>query len=272
MALDTSFIALGRDAVRRNAAEIGMHLHAWHSPPEAPVSEADYAYCPYLIEYPESVMRAKIDFLTTLLRDTFDVDITSHRAGRWAFDGRYARLLIEQGYRVDCSVTPGVSWHHCPGAPGGVGGTDYTRFPDHAYWLDPAAIARPGTSELLELPMTILSSRLDAVAPWVYRLGTLGRVINRIEPQRRWLRPNGHNLRAMLGVVDQALAEQRPYIEFVLHSSELMPSGSPSFPTPSHIERLYVHLDRLFRHISHQFRGLTLGDYATELSNPSSTH
>ena len=40
------------------------------------------------------------------LEGRFGEKMTSHRAGRWAFDSRYARLLVEHGYLVDCSVTP----------------------------------------------------------------------------------------------------------------------------------------------------------------------
>ena len=39
-------------------------------------------------------MRAKVDYMTRLLEDTFQTKMVSHRAGRWAFDERYARLLV----------------------------------------------------------------------------------------------------------------------------------------------------------------------------------
>ncbi len=64
------------------------------------------------------MMREKVDYMTRLLEDTFQTKMVSHRAGRWAFDERYARLLVEYGYQVDCSVTPRVNWKTAKGAAG----------------------------------------------------------------------------------------------------------------------------------------------------------
>lgn len=55
-------------------------------------------------------MRQKIDTMTKTLEDIYQEDVISHRAGRWGFDERYARLLVESGYHVDCSVTPLMDW------------------------------------------------------------------------------------------------------------------------------------------------------------------
>lgn len=106
MATSPAYVDFARDVLARKTGEVGMHLHAWNSPPIEPLTADDNAHHPYLIDYPDAVMRDKIAFITGLLEDTFGVKMISHRAGRWAMDGRYARLLVEFGYRVDCSVTP----------------------------------------------------------------------------------------------------------------------------------------------------------------------
>ena len=67
MACAPEFVELTRDAVERGHAEVGMHLHAWHSPPEHALTADDANAQPYLIEYPEEVMRAKIRTMTDLL-------------------------------------------------------------------------------------------------------------------------------------------------------------------------------------------------------------
>jgi len=36
MAMCDAFVEFGRDVIARRAAEIGMHLHAWNSPPLLP--------------------------------------------------------------------------------------------------------------------------------------------------------------------------------------------------------------------------------------------
>lgn len=265
MAVDPVFVEFGRDVLRRGQGEIGMHLHAWNSPPIRPLTADDNRHCPYLIEYPDAVMRDKIAFMTDLLEGTFGVKMTSHRAGRWAFDDRYARLLVEFGYRVDCSVTPGVSWSANPGVPAGRGGTDYRAFPGQAYRMDLNDISRPGDSALLELPMTIRSSRLHAAAPWLYRVAGVRRIARRLSTPVQWLRPNGRNRQGMLDMVGQAIREDWPYLEFMLHSSEFMPGGSPTFRTAAAIDALYEDMTVLFEAAAGGFTGRTLSEYGMEV-------
>lgn len=267
MAMDLAFVEFGRDVIARGAGEIGMHLHAWHTPPQVALTGDDTRHHPYLIEYPLEVMRDKIGFMTDLLQRQFGVKMQSHRAGRWAFDERYARLLLDFDYIVDCSVTPGVSWRAHPGAPGGAGGSDYRRFPTAPYYLDLDDISRPGTSPLLEVPMTTRPGRLAAVLPWSYSIPVVRGVAHRVAPAERWLRPNGRNLRDMLHLVRQAVRERWSHLEFMLHSSELMPGGSPTFRGERDIEKLYDDLEALFAAIAAAFHGETLADFARLFQN-----
>jgi len=245
------------------AAEIGMHLHAWNTPPLIPLTPDDDHYRPYLIEYPEEVIEGKVEFITRFLEETFGVKPRSHRAGRWSFDSRYARILNRIGYSVDCSVVPHVSYQAHTGDPRGQGGTDFRGFPSQPYFLDLDDIRKSQRSGLLEVPMTILS-----VYPAMERLlSSFGyqslprRVFHRVFRGIRWLRPNGRNLADMLGILDTALAQNRPYVEFMLHSSEFMPGGSPTFPTDESIENLYRHLEVLFQRAATNFVGATLSEF-----------
>lgn len=261
MATTPEFVRFGRDVIARNAGEIGMHLHAWSSPPVKPLTRDDHATHPYLVEFPPDVMAEKIGFMTELLQQKFGVKMVSHRAGRWAFNSTYAKLLDQHGYLADCSVTPHVSWRKTMGDPAGNGGTDYTGFPSRPYFLDLDHIDRPGKSGLLEVPPTIMRSKLQDVAPWAYTIRGVRRFAVRHEPQVSWIFPNGSNLAHMLKCVRLALAEGREHIEFVIHSSELMPGGSPRFCTDESIERLYADLRVLFRAIAEDFRGMTLKEF-----------
>ena len=264
MANADAFVAFGRDLLARGAAEIGMHLHAWNSPPIVPLTDDDLHSQPYLVEYPVDVMRRKLAHMTALLEDRFQVDVVSHRAGRWALDERYTRLLVELGYSVDCSVTPGVSWRRTPGGRPGSGGADYSRFPTEPYFVDLDDISRAADSPLLEVPMTIVSSRLHRAAPWAYRR-PLGRIVRSISPGPRWLRPTGRNLAELRTTVATAVGSGSLHLEFMLHSSELMPGGSPTFPDVAAIERLYADLEALFEEIAPRFVGMTLAEYSREL-------
>jgi len=269
MAMSDAFVEFGRDVLARGAGEIGMHLHAWNSPPLMALTRDDFHYQPYLIEYPEMVMKEKIDTLTRVLEDRFDQPIASHRAGRWAFDRRYASLLFDAGYRVDCSVTPGVDWRGTLGNPDGRGGTDYRTFPDHAYFLDPDGTCGAAAGGLLEVPMTIRSSALHQNVPWAYRVPLVRRAANRMSPSLSWLcpvqpalnAPLGRSLEVMLQAARDARAANVPHMEFMLHSSELMAGGSPTFLTGSDIERLYECLHRLFEELSDWCFGMTLKEF-----------
>jgi hypothetical protein len=261
MAMSDAFVEFGCDVVARNAGEIGMHLHAWNSPPLMPLTTDDFHYQPYLIEYPDAVMRDKIRLLTHLLQDRFHRQVVSHRAGRVGFDGRYAAMLMAEGYCVDCSVTPGVDWSGTPGAPGGKGGTNYTRFPDRPYFLSPADISRPAAGGLLEVPVTIHASSLHRRAPWLYRVPLLRSLINRISPGLSWVCPGENGLAAMLRAARGARAADCAHVELMLHSSELMPGGSPTFRTDSDIERLYEYLEALFEKLSAWCHGMTLAEF-----------
>jgi len=270
MARCPDFREFGRDLLRRKTGEIGMHLHAWNSPPLVPLTANDVRYCPYLIEYPERIMREKILAMTELLEDTFGRKMVSHRAGRWGFNATYAKLLIEMGYRVDCSVTPHVSWRRQLGDPTQSGGTDYRGFPELPYMLDLDDISQKGNSSLLEIPMTIMNNRTGVtrmVEPWL-RPGTGPfRFLNKLSPAVSWLRPNGRNLREMLSILENAGDREHDCVEFMLHSSELMPGGSKFFPGDKDIEHLYEELEQLLNQAARTFEGKTLSEFRSSFKD-----
>lgn len=259
MAMDPAFVEFGKDVIARKQGEIGMHLHAWNSPPEAPLTDDDWRWQPFLVEYPDNVLRDKVVYMTDLLEEKFQTKMLSHRAGRWAFDERYAAILTELGYQVDCSVTPRVNWSYTRGAPQGKGGTDYTDFPFKPYFINPQDISRSGNSSLLEIPMSIqykYSPLMNTFKQSMYRLRGKQK-----SPAVHWLRPSGGNLADMQRVVEMSLAEGNNYTEFMLHSSEFMPDGSPTFKNERDIEQLYVDLEALFSWLAPRFVGQTLSEY-----------
>jgi hypothetical protein len=200
--------------------------------------------------------------------------MVSHRAGRWALDGRYAAMLLDEGYRVDCSVTPGVDWRRNLGDPHGNGGSNYEGFPERPYFLDPSEISVPSSGGLLEVPVTVRPSAFYRRVPAAYRTRLLRRFANKISPGLRWLCPAQSNLDSMLQVVREARAQGAPHVEFMLHSSELMPGGSPSFRDTGAIEHLYEDLEILFEELSTWCCGMTLKEFpATETArSPSASN
>lgn len=269
MMSDPRFVEFAADVESRHAGEIGMHLHAWNSPPEhqLPFSSND-AGAPYLIEYPSSVMEEKIAVLTELITGQIGIRPTTHRAGRWATNDIYYDLLKKYGYQVDCSVTPHVSWTGHAGQTPGSCGSDYSHHSEEPYWLD-------HNKTLLEVPVTIRRShklflpeqsilREHGLLSSKYLRRLAGNTKRALIGNTIWLRPHHSSEAEMHSLLRTVSASDSDYIMFMLHSSELMPGGSPNFPTEESIERLYSGLERLFAIAAKDYSGITLRDYYTE--------
>lgn len=237
--------------------ELGMHLHAWNNPPEHSLPVVGSG-APYLIEYPEAAMEAKIMFLHRRLQEVTGITPVSHRAGRWAMDQRYFSLLAKAGYRVDCSVTPKISWASSEGQSAGAVGSDYTAFPDKPYWVDTA------DGKLLEVPVTIETSHRFFLPEKRGIKQLAGAAYRAMKGQKLWVRPTGGNLKQMCYLADRTWDSDADYLMFMLHSSELMPGGSPTFRSEADIEKLYADMRRLFARVCRKYRGMTLMAYEAQ--------
>lgn len=250
------------DILDRKVGEIGMHLHAWNSPPICKLTKDDYSYRPYLIEYPENIMYEKISYLTDLLENVFGKKMTSHRAGRWAINERYMELLIDFGYKIDCSVTPHIYWKGNVGEQ--IVDLDYTKFPTYAYFPDLKNISNKVNGSFLEVPMTIVPLKhkmIDNLRYLIKKNSLPHKALDYLFPENIWLRPNGRNLFKMLSIIDKSIHEKWPYVMFMIHSSELMPRGSPTFKTEASIEKLFKDIEILFNYSCLKFRSMTLEEY-----------
>lgn len=236
MTQSEAFVELGKNGLKKECLEIGMHLHPWNTPPIIRNKDKEGEGKPYLIEYEREQMEAKIRYMTRLLKNTFGCDITSHRAGRWAFNEAYATILWKQGYLADCSVTPGISWHKNKGQRPGSHGSNYKKFKNYPYEMSLESIDQEGISGLWEVPVTVGKGK-------------------------NWLRPTKTNKDNLLKLVDEKNKEGAKYLEFMIHSSELMPSGSPYFTTREDIENLYVTIEDLFQKIKEDYTGIGLSNY-----------
>jgi hypothetical protein len=275
MAIDPRLQEFGKQILQDQTGEIGLHIHPWNSPPLSLSKNGTNVPHSYLYEYPEEIIFAKLQFMTDLLSSTFSVRPVSHRAGKWGFDARIARALMKLDYLVDCSITPGVSWKKYKGNPDGNGGPDYYEFSLKPYFLSPEDIRHEGLSTLLEVPVTIqplYDSGLEKVYKPVrkYFAGKFFRAFFGLP--YAWMRPTGKNLNALLSTIDWACRERMPVIQFVLHSSELMPAGSPNFSTADHIEKLYEDLEILFSYVRKMnLPGTTLAEYRSTFVAEHST-
>lgn len=245
MSLSKPFVEMSQAKLKEHKLEIGMHMHAWNCPPiyklKSGEKEGDN---PYIGEYPEKVITQKVDFLTKQLREVFHTEILSHRSGRWYLDETYLRILKKYKYLVDCSVTPGVDWSQGPGLTKNSRGSNYKGFFSRDYEISLKNLKKEGKSGIYEVPVTIETKK--------YCL---------IKKDVTWLRPNGNNLDKMCKLIKQRWKSEAGYVEFMLHSSELMAGGSPNFKTERSIQKLYSDIEQLFSYATTMYTGCTLADY-----------
>ena len=267
MAIDQNFVEFAKSTLSRNKAEIGTHVHSWNSPPLSELD--DWNHHSYIFEYPDELIHAKLAYLTDLLTETFGERPESHRAGRWGFDQRVAEALIKLGYRTDCSVTPGVSWKKHLGSPNGQGGPDFFGYKLHPYYIDSANSTSP-KCQLLEVPVTIKPNYKPGLEKLHNSIeqNLSGKILRKVAgPSHSWLRPTGTNTDEMIGLVGWAKGKGLPALEFMLHSSELMPGGSPKFRTSEDIDHLYKSLNTLFRTVAEAgCEGMTLREFRASWS------
>lgn len=242
MACDQRYVDYIRPKMEKGLCEVGIHVHAWNNPPLFDLNGA-YTGNPYLIEYPSDVMRAKFKTTYDLIQNQFGISPFSHRSGRWAMNEEYFQILKEFGVLVDCSYTPCVDWSRNPGETI-PSGSDYSKVCRDAHFV----------GDVLEVPMSIYKTRLSKRGTWKHKLKTL------IKQEPIWLRPASSSVDEMKAVCDR-LGDSE-YLEFMLHSSELMPGGSPYFKTEESISRLYSDMETIFDYVrSKGYVGITLKDY-----------
>lgn len=249
---DDKYVSFIKDAIKNGNAEIGMHLHAWNSPPlyNLPLEQNG---APYLIEYPYNVMEEKIKLLTEKIIEATGVHPISHRSGRWATNKEYFELLKKYGYKVDCSVTPGVNWKNSLGQTAGSTGTDYTSYTNEPFEILP---------DLWECPVTIKKTHKFFFSKDITIRKLMKMIYRSVTGKNVWLRPQKDNLKEMLYLVESCKERNNEYIMFMLHSSEMMPGCNPTFTNEIEIEKMYSDLEILFKKTKDEgFVGITLSDY-----------
>ena len=243
MADSPCFINNAKEWIAKDTCEIGVHLHAWNNPPLVSL-EGPYNGNSYLIEYPEEIMRAKFKEIYNLIVEKIGIKPVSHRAGRWAMDERYFRILEDFGITVDCSYTPGINWSAAKGIS--RGGSDYSRVIHKAHFM----------GNVLEVPVTIRKFRNCLNGSFKHRLKSL------IKGEYVWMRPALSSVAGMKKAIEIVEKDNIDFVEFMIHSSEVMPDGSPYFKTEEDIDNAFRGMEELFKYIKERgFDGYTLKEY-----------
>lgn len=243
LATDERSATVLRELRQAGDCEIGAHHHAWETPPCSP---DDARRHPYASSLAIAQFEAQLAHLTEAIGTAVGQRPVSYRSGRFGFAPAHVVSLEREGYRVESSVAPLFNESR-------KGGPDFVDAPLRPYFLSYDSAVTPGTSNVLEIPVSAaLNRRVPAVVRRAYAraprqyftrraLGALG--VARL----LWLRPSYSSLGDMVALARRIARNGDGVLNLIFHSSEAIVGGSPYNRTD---EELRDFLDRLDRFLT----------------------
>jgi hypothetical protein len=220
--------------------EIGAHHHAWETPPCSPEDVARHAYASTL---PRDRFDRQLASLTEAITGAVGVRPVSYRSGRFGFSADHVASLERQGYLVESSIAPLFYESH-------KGGPEFVEAPLRPYFLSYDSATRPGTSDLLEVPVSAaLNRRLPRFIQYAYarapRPYTTKRLLRALHLVRmRWLRPSYSSLEDMVSLARDLARMEEPVMNLLFHSSEAIVGGSPYNRTQAELDAFCDRLEK----------------------------
>lgn len=246
---------------RRPRVEIGMHIHPWNTPPLQPVKKVPTRDS-FLHNLPPELAIAKLNAVYEAFRDCGLTPI-SFRGGRYSTGPLIQNWLRERGFIADSSVLPFTRWVD-DGAP------DYSNRGPQPHRL-------PGSPPLWELPLSLAFTRrpfelwnrvlAKAEKPPFRYLRIVG-VLQKLGVFRKsWLNFENPFWEGMCALVGSLRRAKVPYLCFTVHSSSLVPGGSPYATCPADVERLFGRLNDSLNWLAGDtaFTPATIADIARRL-------
>jgi peptidoglycan/xylan/chitin deacetylase (PgdA/CDA1 family) len=226
--------------IARGDCEIGAHHHAWETPPCSPEDIARHGYASAL---PRDQFDRQIASLTGAIAAAVGARPVSYRSGRFGFSADHVASLERHGYLVESSVAPLFYESH-------KGGPEFVEAPLRPYFLAYDNATRPGTSDLLEVPVSAgLNRRLPkmlqyayARAPRPYATKRLLRALRLV--RMRWLRPSYSSLADMIALARDLDRMGEPVLNVLFHSSEAIVGGSPYNRTQAELDAFCDRLEK----------------------------
>jgi peptidoglycan/xylan/chitin deacetylase (PgdA/CDA1 family) len=220
--------------------EIGAHHHAWETPP---CTEADVRRHPYASMLPRAQFEAQLEELTRAITAAVGRAPVSYRSGRFGFSADHVAALERCGYEVESSVAPLFYEAH-------KGGPEFVEAPLRPYFLAYDSATRPGSSRVLEVPVSAaLNRRLPKALQYAYARApkpyTTKRVLRALRLLRmRWLRPSYSSLDDMIALARDLARREEPVLNLLFHSSEAIVGGSPYNRTQAELDAFCDRLER----------------------------
>jgi phosphatidylinositol alpha-1,6-mannosyltransferase len=235
IASDPSAAGVLRDYLADGQCDIGAQLHPWVTPPFDTETEERLSFPGNL---PPALEREKLHRLAEAVRDSFNLQPTVYKAGRYGLGPSTAALLEDEGFLVDTSLIPRTRYTE-------AGGPDFSTFDYGPFWFG-------ARRRLLELPVTrALTGLMADSMPSVYSLAE-GKPFRSLRAagllaragllERITLSPEGSDLAAMLRLTRTLLKRGERIFTLSYHSPSLEPGNTPYVQTH---RDLAVFLDRI---------------------------
>ena len=240
VATDRRSAGVLRQLVAGGDCEIGAHHHVWETPPCTSDDVSRHAYASTL---PRRQFEDQLAALTEAIETGVGVRPVSYRSGRFGFSSDHVSALERLGYLVESSVAPLFYEAH-------KGGPEFVEAPLTPYFLAYDDAIRPGSSNLLEVPVSAglnrwLPRRLQyayARAPRPYTTKRLLRILGLV--RLRWLRPSYSSLEDMVGLARDLARRGEPVLNLLFHSSEAIVGGSPYNRTQAELDAFCDRLEK----------------------------
>jgi hypothetical protein len=230
--------------------EIGAHHHAWETPPCTVEDIKRHAYASTL---PRQQFDAQLSSLTTAIAEAVGARPVSYRSGRFGFSADHVAARERHGYLIESSIAPLFYEAH-------KGGPEFVEAPLTPYFLAYDSATAPGTSNLLEVPVSAgLNRRLPRRLQYMYarapRPYTTKRALRALGLLRlRWLRPSYSSLADMIALARDLARQHEPVLNLLFHSSEAIVGGSPYNRTQAELDGFCDRLEKFLSFATGELR------------------
>ena len=224
-----------REIFQQQRCVIGTHLHPWVTPPH---EEEVNAYNSFPGNLAPELEKKKLAVMTETITENFGCAPICYKAGRYGVGPQTAQSLVELGYKVDLSVTPGFDYspQHGP---------DYSDAPNLPFWFGP-------DRQLFELPCSGgFCGRLGDMSASVYQAitGELGMrlkvpgIFARLGLlERIRLSPEGFTLEEMKRITRYLYKRNVRHFTLSFHSPSLVEGYTPYV---SDVDERQAFIDRI---------------------------
>lgn len=209
------------------AADVGLHLHPWATPPQ---SDLKGEYFSFQKNLPENLHRAKLKALADKFEAVFGARARAHRAGRYGIAPENYALLTEIGVEYDFSPSAAFDFSR-------AGGPDFSGFSNRPFRVagETGAIAVTPVCGARALTRTRLFLSRERATP--------GFVPPQRAPWDRYfqsvrLSPEGADLNDLKALTKRLIADETPVLTFTLHSTSLTPGANDYAKSAADVDRM----------------------------------